>query len=77
MSATSAAQPARPPHAPARVPASCDVPIIQIVAAIVCLAVTQQTAALPAWYLRWQAEVTFTITKPAASREREKRPIVH
>ena len=38
-------------------------------AAIVCLAVTQQTAALPAWYLRWPAEVTFIITKPAASRE--------
>ena len=38
-------------------------------AAIVCLAVTQQTAALPAWYLRWPAKVTFIITKPAASRE--------
>ena len=50
---------------------------IQVVAAIMCLAVTQQTAASPAWYLRFPAEVTFIITKPAARvREREKRPIL-
>ena len=47
MPATSAAQPARPPHTPARVHASCDVSKIPIVAATVCLAVTQQTALLP------------------------------